>query len=144
VVSSDQVKKATGLFNVVQKLKWWIPLATLVLAVAAVAVAVRRRTTLLRMALGGSIAVVVFLIALGLVRNDFVSTAMKKSLNGQTAGIIFDTLLRYLKDGLWISLAVLLVLSVILWFVGRRSRRLRTSDVAPPLGSLPAEDAVVS
>jgi hypothetical protein len=140
VVSSDQVKKATGLFNVVQKLKWWIPLAALILAVAAVAVAVRRRKTLLRMALGGSIAVVVFLIALALARNDFVSTAMKKSLNGQTAGIIFDTLLRYLKDGLWITLAVLLVLSVVLWFVGRRGGRPRTADLAPTVGSLPAEE----
>jgi hypothetical protein len=140
VVSSDQVKKATGLFNVVQKLKWWIPLAALILAVAAVAVAVRRRKTLLRMALGGSIAVVVFLIALALARNDFVSTAMKKSLNGQTAGIIFDTLLRYLKDGLWITLAVLLVLSVVLWFVGRHGGRPRTADLAPTVGSLPAEE----
>jgi membrane protein implicated in regulation of membrane protease activity len=116
----------------------------LVLAVAAVAVAVRRRTTILRMALGGSIAVVVFLIALALARNDFVSTAMKKSLNSQTAGIIFDTLLRYLKDGLWISLAVLLVLSVILWFIGRRSRRRRTPDLTPTVGSLPAEETVAS
>jgi membrane protein implicated in regulation of membrane protease activity len=94
------------------------------------------------MALGGSIAVVVFLIALGLVRNDFVSTAMKKSLNGQTARIIFDTLLRYLKDGLWISLAVLLVLSVILWLVGRRGRRSRTADTPPAVDGLPEEASV--
>jgi hypothetical protein len=144
VVSSDQVKKVTGLFNVVQKLKWWIPLATLVLAVAAVAVAVRRRTTLLLMALGGSIAVALFLIALGLARNEFVSTAMKKSLNGQTAGIIFDTLLRYLTDGLWISLAVLVALSVILWLVGRRSRRLRPAELTPTVDSRPAEETMAS
>jgi membrane protein implicated in regulation of membrane protease activity len=94
------------------------------------------------MALGGSIAVAVFLIAVGLARNDFVSTATKKSLNGQTAGIIFDTLLRYLKDGLWISLVVLLALSVILWFVGRRSRRARTADTPPTVEGLPEEAMV--
>ena len=142
VVSSDQVKKATGLFNVVQKLKWWIPLATLVLAAAAVAVAVRRRKTLLRVALGGSIATAVFLVALGLARNTFVSTAVKQGLNGQTSGIIFDTLLRYLKDGLWITLAVLLVLSVVLWFVGRRAKRLGTVDTTPTVGGLPEEAAL--
>jgi hypothetical protein len=137
VVSSDQVKKATGLFNVVQKLKWWIPLATLVLAVAAVAVAVRRRKTLLRVALGGSIATAVFLVALGLARNTFVSTAVKQGLNGQTSGIIFDTLLRYLKDGLWITLAVLLVLSVVLWFLGRRATRHHSDTNSPAIKVLP-------
>jgi hypothetical protein len=141
VVSSDQVKKATGLFNVVQKLKWWIPLATLVLAVAAVAVAVRRRTTLLRVAVGGSIVSVVFLIALGLARSDFVSGAMKQSLNGQTAGIIYDTLLRYLKDGLWITLAVLLILAAVLWFLGRRAKRQSTADVAPDVAAPPMDAA---
>ena len=95
------------MFNVVQKLKWLIPLATLFLGAAAVEVAVRRRKTLLRITLSGSIAVVVFLVTLGLVRHGFVSAATKHGLNGQTTAIIFDTLLRYLKDGLWIALAVL-------------------------------------
>ena len=131
------MKKATGLFNVVQKLKWWIPLATLVLAAAAVAVAVRRRKTLLRVALGGSIATAVFLVALGLARNTFVSTAVKQGLNGQTSGIIFDTLLRYLKDGLWITLAVLLVLSVVLWFLGRRATRHHSDTNSPAIKVLP-------
>ncbi len=118
VASAQQVQKASGIFNLVKKLQVGIPIATLVLAAIGVAVAVRRRKTLLRMALGGSIGILVFLVALGLTRRQFVAKAVDQGFNGQVAQIIFDTLLRFLKDGLWISLGVLLVLAVVLWFVG--------------------------
>jgi hypothetical protein len=43
---------------------------------------------------------------------------VKEGFNSQVSGIIFDTLLRFLKDGLWLVLAILVVASVVLWFVG--------------------------
>ena len=118
ILSAQQVNQAQGIFNLVKKLKWLVPLITLVLAAAAVAVAVRRRKTLLRVTVGGSIGIVVFLTALHLARKKFVSTSVKEGFNSQVSGIIFDTLLRFLKDGLWLVLAILLVASVVLWFVG--------------------------
>ena len=118
ILSAQQVSQAQGIFNLVKKLKWLVPIITLVLAAAAVAVAVRRRKTLLRVTMGGSIGIVVFLTAFHLVRKKFVSTSVKEGFNSQVSGIIFDTLLRFLKDGLWLVLAILLVASVVLWFVG--------------------------
>ncbi len=118
ILSAQQVSQAQGIFNLAKKLKWLVPIITLVLAAAAVAVAVRRRKTLLRVAVGGSIGIVVFLTAFHLARKKFVSTSVKEGFNGQVSGIIFDTLLRFLKDGLWLVLAILLVASVVLWFVG--------------------------
>jgi cell division protein FtsL len=118
ILSAQQVSQAQGIFNLVKKLKWLVPIITLVLAAVAVAVAVRRRKTLLRLTVGGSIGIVVFLTALHLARKKFVSTSVKEGFNSQVSGIIFDTLLRFLKDGLWLVLAILLVASVVLWFVG--------------------------
>jgi hypothetical protein len=118
LVSKEQVQKASGLFNLVKKLQVGIPVATLVLAIAGVALAVRRRKTLLRMTLGGAIGIVVLLVGLDLTRRQFVSKAVDQGFNGQVAQIIYDTLLRFLKDGLWIVLAILFVLAVIEWFVG--------------------------
>jgi hypothetical protein len=118
LLSSQQVQTASGLFNAVKKLKWIVPIATLILAAAAAAVSVRRRHTLVRVAVGGSIGTVAFLVALDLVRRVFVSKAVAEGINGQVSGIIFDTLLRFLRDGLWLELAALLVLAVALWLVG--------------------------
>ena len=118
LLTQQQVHQATGIFNLVKKLKWAVPLITLVLAAAAIGISVRRRKTLLRVALGGSIGIVVFLIALRLVRRSAINTSVKQDLNPQSTAIIFDTLLRYLKDGLWLVLVILLVIAVITWFVG--------------------------
>ena len=52
VVSKSQVSKFTGLFNLIVKLKWVIPVVALVLAALGIGIAVQRRKTLLRMAIG--------------------------------------------------------------------------------------------
>jgi hypothetical protein len=118
LLTSDQVGQASGIFNLTKKLKWIVPLATLLLVVAAVAVAVRRRKTLLRATIGGSIGIVLFLVALDLVRKQFITKAVREGYNGQVSGIILDTLLRFLKDGLWLVLGILVFLAVVQWFVG--------------------------
>ena len=52
VVSKQQVSKFSGLFNLVVKGKWIVPVISLVLAILAVALAMERRKTLLRLAVG--------------------------------------------------------------------------------------------
>jgi hypothetical protein len=118
LASQQQVQKASGLFNLVKKLQVGIPIATLVLAAAGVALAVRRRKTLVRMTLGGAIGIVVLLVGLDLTKRQFISKAVDQGYNGQVAEIIFNTLLRFLKDGLWLVLGILVVMAVVEWFVG--------------------------
>jgi hypothetical protein len=118
LLSADQVKSANKIFNLAKTLKWAVPVITLVLAAAAVAIATRRRKTLMRATVGGAIGIAVFLVALRLVHRQFVSGAVKNGFNGDVASIIFNTLLRFLKDGLWLVLGILIVAAVIEWFVG--------------------------
>ncbi|MGP0031902.1 MAG: hypothetical protein ACLPVF_15520 [Acidimicrobiales bacterium] len=118
LLTPKQVQKAQGLYNFVLKVKWLIPAAMLLLSALGVAVAVRRRKTLLRMSIGGAIGILVFLTALDLVRRVMVKEAVSNGFNSQSTGILFDTLVRFLRNGLWVVLAVDLVLAVILWFVG--------------------------
>ena len=63
VVSKSQVSKFTGIFNLIVKLKWVIPVVALLLAAAGIAIAVKRRKTLLRMAIG--VALVTLLLLAG-------------------------------------------------------------------------------
>jgi hypothetical protein len=118
LMSADQVKSANKVFNLAKTLKWAVPVITLVLAAAAVAISTRRRKTLMRATVGGAMGLALFLVALRLVHRQFVSGAVKNGFNGDVASIIFNTLLRFLKDGLWLVLAILLVAAVIEWFVG--------------------------
>jgi hypothetical protein len=118
ILSQDQVSKASGLFNLTKKLKWAVPIVTLLLAAAAVAISVRRRKTLMRATVGGAMGIVVFLVGLRLLHRTFVSGAVKEGFNGQVSSIVFDTLLRYLKDGLWLVLWILIAAAIVEWVVG--------------------------
>ena len=52
IVSTEQVSKYSGAFNLLVKLGWWVPVIAIVLGILAIVVAVDRRRTLLRVAVG--------------------------------------------------------------------------------------------
>jgi hypothetical protein len=109
VVSKSQVSKFTGLFNLIVKLKWVIPIVSLLLAAAGIAIAVKRRKTLLRMGIGVALVTMVLLAGLSLGRITFVNQA-SGHFNGQVAAAVWDTMLRFLKTDLrWMLLASVLV-----------------------------------
>ena len=112
------MSQATGIFNLVKKLKWVVPLITVLVAAAAIGISVRRRKTALRLTIGGSIGLVAFLGGLHYVRTTFVKDAVKNGVTPGLSQVVFDTLLRFLKDGLIFVLVITLVLSLVLWLVG--------------------------
>ena len=75
VVSKSQVSKFTGLFNAIVTLKWVVPVVALVLAILGILIAVDRRKTLLRMAIGVALMTMVLLAGLSLGRITFVNQA---------------------------------------------------------------------
>jgi hypothetical protein len=110
VVSQQQVAKFSGIFNLVVKLGWAVPIAALILGLLAVVIAVKRRRALLRVAVGVGIVTLVILVALALGRNVFVNVSTQHSLDSGVAGAVWDTMLRFLKTSLrWMLLASALV-----------------------------------
>jgi hypothetical protein len=110
IVSKAQVSKFSGFFNLVVKLRWLIPIVALLLAAIGIAVAVKRRKTLLRMAIGVGLVTLVLLAGLSLGRITFLNQAAKRQYDQGVAGAVWDTLLRFLKTDLrWTLLATILV-----------------------------------
>jgi hypothetical protein len=110
VVSKSQVSQFSGIFNLIVKLGWAIPVLALVLAALGIAVAVRRRKTLLRMALGVGIFTLVLLAILSVARTTFITKASGHGFNGDVATVVWDTVIRFLKTNLrWTLLASALV-----------------------------------
>ena len=109
VVSKSQVSKFTAAFNLIVKLKWVIPVVALSLAALGIAIAVKRRKTLLRMAIGVALVTMVLLAGLSLGRITFINQA-SGHVNGEVAAAVWDTMLRFLKTDLrWMLLATALV-----------------------------------
>jgi len=110
VVSKSQVSQFTGLFNLIVKLKWVIPAIALALAALGIGIAVERRKTLLRMAIGVALVTLLLLAGLSLGRITFINQAGSHSFNGQVAAAVWDTMLRFLKTDLrWMLLFSVLV-----------------------------------
>ena len=110
VVSKQQVSKFSGLFNLIVKLKWIIPIIALVLAILSVVIAMEHRKTLLRLAIGVALVTMLLLAGLSLGRITFLNQAAGGGFNREAAGAVWDTVLRFLKTDLrWLLLLSVLV-----------------------------------
>jgi hypothetical protein len=117
VVSKSQVSKFTGLFNLIVKLKWVIPVVALLLAALGIGIAVERRKTLLRMAIGVALVTLLLLAGLSLGRITFINKASGQ-VNGQVAAAVWDTVLRFLKTDLRWALLVSVLVAFGAWLAG--------------------------
>jgi hypothetical protein len=118
IVSKDQVAKFSGWFNLIIKLRWVIPAVALGLAVLAIVVAIERRKTLLRLAVGVALMTLLVLALLSLGRITFLNKAAGHTFNRDVAAAVWDTLLRFLKTDLRWTLLVSVLVAFGAWVAG--------------------------
>ena len=118
VVSKQQVSKFSGLFNLIVKLKWAIPIIALVLAILSVLLAIERRKTLLRLAIGVTLMTMLILAGLSLGRITFLNQASGGGFNTQAAAAVWDTVLRFLKTDLRWTLLIFVLVAFGAWLAG--------------------------
>ena len=118
VVSKQQVSKFSGLFNLIVKLKWAIPVIALVLAILSVLLAIGRRKTLLRLAIGVALMTMLILAGLSLGRITFLNQASGGGFNTQAAAAVWDTVLRFLKTDLRWTLLISVLVAFSAWLAG--------------------------
>lgn len=110
VVSKSQISKFSGLFNTLVTLGWAVPVVAVALGVLGVVVAVERRKTLLRLAVGVGLFTTVLLGALAWGRTTFLNQATAHHIDVAVSAAVWDTLLRFLKADLrWALLGCVLV-----------------------------------
>jgi hypothetical protein len=110
VVSKSQVSNFSGLFDTVVTLGWAVPAIAIALGVLSVIVAVERRKTLLRVAVGVGLFTLLLLGALAYGRTTFLSRAMSRHFDVGVSAAVWDTLIRFLKADLrWTLLGCVLV-----------------------------------
>jgi len=119
LLDQQQVKKVRGAFHLAKTIGWVLPLVTLILLALALIAAVDRRKTLLRAAVGSAIAIGVFQAGFALGRTYFISQAPHAP--SDVTGTLWDTMLRYLHNGLHDVLVVVILIAIVCWFVGPSS-----------------------
>ncbi|MET9963099.1 hypothetical protein ABZ128_29210 [Streptomyces sp. NPDC006326] len=108
-------------FRMLQIAGVWLPVLTVVLAAAAVALAVHRRRAVLATGLGVAAGAVLLWIAVGLCRRLTLDD-LPADIDRPAAAAVYDALTAFLRTTAWVVLAIGLAAALAAWVMGRVRR----------------------
>ncbi|MER6911365.1 hypothetical protein ABT354_06805 [Streptomyces sp. NPDC000594] len=117
VLRSDEIGKVKTWFRLLQLAGVWLPVLALVLVVAGVLLAVRRRRALVAAALGVAFA----LLVLGGVLSAFRAVYLDRlpaGISQPAAASVYDALVRFLRDAVRMVIALGIVVALAAWLSG--------------------------
>lgn len=126
VVQSEDIGKVRTAFRLLQLIGFWLPVISLLLIVGGVLLATHRRRALVAGSLGFAFAVGLVGIALSVFRVVYLD-ALPSGVSQPAAESVYDTLVRYLRTGVRVSIALGVVVALAAWLTGpgRRARFVR-------------------
>ncbi|MFJ8823949.1 hypothetical protein ACIREE_19470 [Streptomyces sp. NPDC102467] len=118
LLSSGDLAKLRKGFHLLQVAGPWLPLAALVLAVAGLLLAVRRRRALTATALGMALGAGALLIALTIARSLTLGD-LDNDADKATAGAVYDALTSSMRTASWVIVGVGAAVALVAWLTGR-------------------------
>lgn len=115
--SPDLVRWQT-LYSWLLTLQWALPLLTLILLALGIYVARNHRRAVLGTGIGIAVSMLALAVALLLVRGAYLNSVAAHGLNTAAAAAFYDTLIRFLRDGLRTLLVLGVVIAVGAFFTG--------------------------
>jgi hypothetical protein len=136
LVQSGGITKAQTAYSFLNTLGVWLPIIAVALFAAGVFLAHDRRRALMRGALGVTAAMVLLGVGLLIVRTLYVETTPAGILTAESAGNVFDTLIRFLRTGLRAVAVLGLLVALAAFLTGPSSAAVSTrSGLARGIGS---------
>jgi hypothetical protein len=131
---APDLSKAQAGYRLLTTLKWVLPFLSLALLAAGIYVARGRRRALLGAALGLSASMLVLGAALAIARGIYLNSVPQSTLPPDAAAVLYDTLVRFIKEGLRLLLVIGLVVAAGAFLTGPsgvavQTRRAVTSGV---------------
>jgi hypothetical protein len=122
----QSAQKATHLLNTIA---WVLPVLLLASLGGALALSSNRRRTLLRWGIGTAVAVAFVGVGVAFGRSLYLDAVTSPSFPSATAAAVYDTLVRFLRYGVRLVLALGLVVAFAAWLSGpsRLATRLRAT-----------------
>jgi hypothetical protein len=123
---APNLAKAQQGYRLTQTLKWLLPFLALALLAVGVYVARGHRRALIGAALGLAASMLVLGIALTIARVLYLDSVPKNVLPSDAAGALYDTLIRFIRQGLRVILVVGLVIAIGAFLSGPSVTAVRT------------------
>lgn len=123
--SAKYLVKAQTLYRVLTALKWVLPFLAFACLAVGVYIARRHRRALIGAGLGLAASMVVLGVALAISRTLYLNK-LPGTANAAAAAVAFDTLVRFIRQGLRVLLVIGLVVAVAGFFTGPSVAAVRT------------------
>src|SRR5215470_4420852 len=124
--SAKYLVKAQSGYRLLNALKWVLPILTLVLLGLGVYIARGHRRALIGAGLGLAASMVVLGLGLTIFRSVYLGSVPPAVLPADAAAVLYDTLIRFIRDGLRIVLVVGLIIAIAAFFSGPSVTAVRT------------------
>ena len=124
--AAPNLAKAQSGYRLLLTLRWLLPLLSVALFVAGIWIARGHRRALLGAALGLAGAMLVLAIALAIARAIYLNSVPQNVLPANAAAAAYDTLVRFVKDGLRVLLVIGLVVAAGAFLAGPSSAAVAT------------------
>jgi hypothetical protein len=124
--SDKYLVKAQSGYRLLNDLKIILPIVTLLLLGAGIYIARGHRRATVGAGLGLAASMLVLGIALAIARGIYLNSVPSTVLPSDAAAVLYDTLVRFIKDGLRIVLVVGLIVAIAAFFTGPSVTAVRT------------------
>jgi hypothetical protein len=118
IVDASGLASAQRAARLLNTLSWAVPILAFVCLGGALALSSDRRRTLMRWGIGVAVAVAVIGVGIAVGRKLYLDAATSDTLPRDTAAIVFDTLVRFLRYGVRVVIAFGLVVAFAAWVTG--------------------------
>jgi hypothetical protein len=125
LMDSDQLAKAQTATKLLNRLSWLLPVFSVVLLGLGLWLSSNRRRSLLRWGIGAAVAAAAVGAGVTLGRSFYLNAVTSPELPRETAAAVFDTLVRFLRDGVRFMVAVGLLVALAAWVSGPGSAATR-------------------
>jgi uncharacterized membrane protein SirB2 len=124
--SAKYLVKAQQGYRLLNDLKWALPILTLALLALGVYIARSHRRALIGAGLGLAASMVILGLGLTIFRGVYLNSVPPRVLPADAAAVLYDTLIRFIRDGLRVLLVVGLIVAIAAFFSGPSVTAVRT------------------
>ncbi len=124
--SAKKLVQAQTAYRLITTLGVWLPIIALVLIGLGIYVARGHRRALLGAALGVAVSMLFLAAALAIFRSVYLNSVPSSVLPADAAAAAFDTLVRFVKNGLRLVLVVALLVAIGAFFTGPSATAVKT------------------
>jgi hypothetical protein len=118
LADAQQLEKAQTATRLLNRLSWVLPLLAILCLVGGLLLSPSWRRSLIRWGIGTAFAVLLIGVGLSVGRSIYLDAVTSSTLPRDTAAAVYDTLIRFLRQGVRLVIAVALIVAIATWLTG--------------------------